>query len=139
MFKTIILVVMTCLLLACSKPVFHEDNGQILSIASLKGKWIFVNYWAGWCENCQQEVPELNKFYQNHKNHAVVLAVNYDGLKNPQLKQAADRFHITFPVLQENPWKVFHLGMVDVVPTMFVINPKGQVVKKLLGPQTERT
>ena len=136
-FMAAIFVAASILLSACSKPVLKTSNNHLVSISSLKGKWVFINYWASWCVHCRKEVPELNKFYQDHRDKVVVLGINYDGLVNPQLASAVHRFGITFPVLATNPWKMFHLNEVNVVPTTFVLNPQGHLVYKLLGPQTE--
>ncbi len=138
--KIFLALLLTLGLVACSgQPSFHDANGNKISLSDYKGKWVFVNYWATWCHSCVHEIPELNAFNKSHQANAAVLGVNYDGLQPPQLNQAITKFSIQFPVLEENPQQKLNLANVDVVPTTFLIDPKGHVVKALLGPQTSKT
>ena len=47
---------------------FVDTNGNHLSVASLKGKVVFINFWATWCPPCRAEMPSLNKLYQEFEN-----------------------------------------------------------------------
>lgn len=118
-------------------PIFHDTQGHAFQFSSLRGKWIFINYWATWCHSCKHEVAALNQFYHQYKTKKVqVLGVNFDRLKGKALKEAIKTLGIQFPVLLERPNKVLGLEAVGIVPTTFVINPKGELVRTLLGPQT---
>ena len=139
-----VMVVMLCVLsfsmMSCSQadPVFHDTDGKAVQLKKLRGKWVVVNYWASWCGGCIQEIPELNHFYKDHQNDDVVfLGVNFDQLPPEVLRDAIARTAITFPVLIGDPNPVWRLGEVDVLPTTFIINPKGRVVKQIVGPNTE--
>ncbi len=143
MKKILILSVfcITALLSAChqekSEAVFQDNQGQTIQFSKLHGKWIFINYWATWCHSCMAELPVLNQFYKNNKNNnIIILGVNYDGLPNSKIMIVVKNLQIQFPVLLENPDTALKLADVAVVPTTFVINPSGQLVKTLLGPQT---
>jgi len=119
-----------------SSPLMHEADGKLVSRQSLQGKWVFINIWAPWCHPCRHEIPALNAFYKKHHDHVVVLGSDYDQPQQPALQVFKHQLKIAFPVLVDNPFPVFHLDRVGVVPTTFVINPSGQVVRQLLGPQT---
>ena len=79
-FKQIISSALVALFLnqAVAQPLFTDLNGHNLSFSSFKGKWVFVNYWASWCQPCLDEIKELNKFYALQNPDAVLLAVNFD-------------------------------------------------------------
>ena len=119
---------------------FIDTNGQSYNSKDFKNKWVIINYWASWCDSCIDEVPELNKFYFNNKNsNIVILGVNYDHLRDPHLTNAIDKLGIRFPVLKQDPGKELRLGVVSVLPTTFVINPNGDIVKKIIGANTEQS
>ncbi len=136
--NSIIIVLLSSLfLMGCEKPpvTLHDSVG---GIASPKDKWVLLSYWADWCENCADEVPELNRFYAHHASNVLFYGVNYDQLPKNQLVVAMKKMHMTYPSLLDNPSSIWSLDMVDLIPVLFVINPQGQVVKKIVGPVTAK-
>lgn len=118
----------------------HDSEGRLMKLSDLHNKWIVVNYWAEWCGGCVEEIPELNRFYQhNQDKNIVVLGVNYDQPPSLYLQQSIRRIGIEFPVLQEDPRMLWQLGDIAVLPTTFIINPQGDVVRKIIGPNTEQS
>ena len=56
---------------ACSQasdPIVKDTQGKTFKLSQLHGKWIIVNFWAGWCDACREEIPDLNKFNEKIKN-----------------------------------------------------------------------
>jgi thiol-disulfide isomerase/thioredoxin len=118
----------------------HDGDGRLIPMSELKNKWIVINYWADWCDSCIVEIPELNNFYLHNQNKNVLMfGVNYDQLPQNYLKQSMRRVGIEFPVMLEDPILLLKLGEVSVLPTTFIINPKGRVVRKIIGASTEDT
>ncbi|HAZ7574315.1 TlpA family protein disulfide reductase [Legionella sp. PATHC032] len=123
-----------------AEALLKDNFGHNIPFSSLKGKWVFINYWASWCETCVDEIPEFNRFYKNHKKDAVALyAVNYDALPLPEQKLLIKKFNINYPNLLKDPAQDLQLGDITGVPVTFVFNPKGQLIKKLYGGQTAET
>lgn len=114
-----------------------DTHGKSTALSELKGKWVFINYWAGWCPSCIEEIPELNRFYKNHQKDPVVLyAVNYDGLALFEQQGLIGKYGINYPSLIKNPATELNLGDINGVPVTFVINPEGKLVKALYGGQS---
>lgn len=133
----ILLSVMSC---AQGDPIFSDTQGRSVQISQLRGKWVVVNYWAAWCHSCIEEMPELNRFYQNNSNKNIVFyGVNYDQLPSEALNEAIKNVDVQFPVLTEDPNTAWQLGDTDMIPVTFIINPDGKVVKKLVGVNTEQS
>lgn len=131
------LVLSLFFLSACSEPTaMHESSGKLISQQFIHGKWLFVNIWAPWCHPCRDEIPALNAFYKKHHNQVVVIGSDYDLPAAKVLEGLKHQLNIGFPVLVEPPFPIFHIKQVGVVPTTFVINPSGQVVRQLVGPHT---
>lgn len=134
------LILMTLTSVSQADVLFKDTQGKTIPFSSLKGKWIVINYWAGWCQTCVDEIPEFNRFYQNHKKDQVALfAVNYDALPLFEQNNLIKKLNISYPNLLQDPAQELSLGDITGVPVTFIFNPEGQLVKKLYGGQTAET
>lgn len=139
--KQFVLCLLTCFALnsAQAAAIFHDAKGNKVSESQFSDKWIVVNYWATWCESCLSEISELNKFYKTNSDKKVLFyGVNYDHLPMKDLKEAIKKVKIGYPVLVEDPTTVWNLSAMDVIPTTFIIDPKGKVVKTIVGPTSAK-
>jgi peroxiredoxin len=116
----------------------QDTQHNPVSLTTLSGKWVVVSYFAVWCGACEQEVPELNHFYEtNRQNNIVVYGVDFDRDTPEQITAAAQHMGIKYPVLIDNPQLAWRLGNVTVLPTTFIINPEGNVVEEIMGSHKE--
>ncbi|VEB34136.1 TlpA disulfide reductase family protein [Legionella cherrii] len=133
-------ILMSVASLSQADVLLKDTLGKTIPFSSLKGKWVLINYWAGWCKTCIDEIPELNRFYQKHEKDPIVLfAVNYDGLPIHKQKKLIQKFNILYPSLASDPALALGLGDIIGVPVTFVINPKGELVDTLYGGQDIKT
>lgn len=116
--------------------ILKEISGKDIPLNSLKGKWVFINYWAGWCQPCVEEIAALNRFYENNKQKVAVFAFNFDNLSVKQQLKLIKQHKITYSSLLNDPAKLLHLTDVVGLPTTFVLNPEGKLIRTLFGPQT---
>lgn len=122
---------------AIASVVLHDLSGHQIPFSSLQGKWVFINYWASWCEPCLEEIPELNRFYDEQKdNNVVMYGVNYDALPVQDQLSLIKEYNIRYPGLKQDPSLQLRLGDIRGVPVTFVFNPKGQLQRALYGGQT---
>jgi len=139
MFKKILIIITFILLTACSQDVtFHQLNGQTTKLSDYRGKWVLINYWASWCKPCYQEIPELNAFYNAHKDKVIVIGVSFDRVNNQQLKQIVKKLTIDFPVLSQDPAESLGITNVPGLPATYVFGPKGKLQQSLFGIQTKQ-
>ena len=104
------------------------------SLASARGHWAVVNHWAEWCKPCIKEIPELNALERKYPQVAV-LGVNFDAARGEELQSQIDSLGIEFPVILEEPSAALGTQLPQVLPTTLILNPDGQLVATLVGPQ----
>lgn len=115
----------------------EEMNGYSFSFSELAGKWVFINYWATWCQYCLDEIPEFNRFYEfQKKNNIQVFAVNYDALPVAKQRALIKQFNIRYPSLKYDPASTLQLGDIRGLPVTYVFNPEGMLYTILYGGQT---
>ena len=130
--RAFIIVFFSLALLGCSKTESHD--------ITYKGHWVFVNYWANWCAPCMTELPELNQFYLKNKDkNVIVIGVSFDPKSQEDVNAFAKALNISFPMLTSFPLKKYGIEGINTLPVTFVINPQGDLVKTLHGPQTEES
>lgn len=113
------------------------DSGQRSGPLSESEQWTFVNYWAVWCKPCIKEIPELNDL--NALAGYQVLGVNFDGVVGEELAEQVERLSIEFSTLDHDPAERLGTTRPQVLPTTLLLNPSGQLVASLIGPQTQAT
>ena len=96
---------------------------------SYQGQWVIINYWASWCGYCMEEVPELNAFYQRHKNKVQLFAVNQEALTTDELIEVIRASGLQYPSFSSDPKRYFRFRMRPLVglPTTLVITPNGRL------------
>ena len=134
--KKILLI--SLILLGCSAktaPQFELLEGGSIDLQSPQ-KLVLINYWAIWCAPCRKEIPEFNQLLAEQGDNIAVLAVNFDGSQGQQLRDEIAKLGIEFPSLLQDPRTLWGLDPVEVLPETLVIGPNGQLLHRLIGPQT---
>jgi cytochrome c biogenesis protein CcmG/thiol:disulfide interchange protein DsbE len=112
-----------------------EGPGRI-SLASLRGKPVVLNFWASWCEPCKGEAAVLQRDWTSYRDRGVVfLGVDYHDLAS-DARRFVSAHELTFPMLEDGSGKVTGDYGVSQVPETYVLNRQGRVVLHLAGPIT---
>ena len=106
---------------------FKNAAGKVVDLGSLKGKVIFLNFWATWCPPCQAEMPSVNKLYQRFKNDPNVVFILVDGDSDlPKAQQYMNRKQFELPVYEVDstiPEQLFKGSL----PTTVVFDKEGRI------------
>lgn len=114
--------------------VLQDATGTTWKLSDLKGKVVFLNFWATWCKPCRDEMPSmeaLNRAMADKPFQMLGIAFNDD------LKMAhsfARRLGATFPVLGNPGQELTQAYMITGVPETFLIDAQGILQHKFIGP-----
>jgi peroxiredoxin len=112
-----------------------DANGNLVSLASYRGKVVMVNFWATWCGTCQNEMPSLEALYHDFKARPdfalVTISVDQEGwsIIAPFLKEKA----YDFPVLADADSRVSAAYGVTALPTTYLVDRNGRIVWNVAG------
>jgi peroxiredoxin len=102
-------------------------SGPKLTLSSLRGSVIVIDFWAQWCEPCKKELPQLEKLAKEFANKdVVVLAVNLDKSKD-NAQRLAHQLGLTMPVLLDPSGSVAGVYDLPKMPSSFLVDKKGIV------------
>lgn len=113
--------------------VFLDENNKEVSLNALKGKVVFINFWATWCPPCREELPSIHKLKQAFRdnNKIVFLLVDIDGNLNKS-KAFMKKHQYDLPVyVPKSPIPSNFLG--KAIPTTVIIDKKGRMVGHIEG------
>ncbi|GAB2955816.1 hypothetical protein GCM10027048_22280 [Hymenobacter coalescens] len=118
--------------------VLPGPDGQPVALASLRGRYVLLDFWASWCKPCRAENPAMVRLYQQyHARGFEMYAVSLDDSREQWLKAiAADQL----PWVQVSDLQGFRSPSVEVydaraVPLTVLLDPQGRVVAKDLRGQ----
>lgn len=112
--------------------------GDTASLASLRGRPVFINFWASWCKPCRGEMSNIAAAYGAHKSEGLaVLAINLtDQERMRDVRRFVDELQIPFPVLLDQKGKVRKSYALRGLPTSVFIDAQGVVRLVNPGPIT---
>ncbi len=114
----------------------YEYNGQsAVRISDLRGKVIFINFWASWCKPCEQEAPALEeawKYYQPSEK-VVFLGVDYVDTE-PEARIFLKKFGNTYPNGPDLGTRISQMFHIQGVPETYVVDTSGILRYVKIGP-----
>jgi cytochrome c-type biogenesis protein len=121
---------------------FKNLQGQDVSLASYKGKVVLVNMWGTWCEPCQGEIPTLIKMQQDYSSKGFTIlgvATNDDldrvipFVHTRKFDVGGQELTMNYPIVMGSDDISTAFGGLLGMPTSFLINRNGDIVKKYIG------
>lgn len=102
-------------------------QGNPVALADLRGKYVLVNNWATWCPPCRAEMPELEAFYQAHREENFVLVGISAGDPADQVATFVQQIGVSFPMWLDPDEQALRAFRTNSLPSSYVIDPQGQV------------
>jgi len=111
-----------------------DPGGRKVSLEKFRGKVVFLNFWATWCESCREEMPSMERLYQEFKGKGLeIVAVNVKD-KRPAALAFVKELKLSYPVLMDPEGEVGLLYGAFGLPVTYLIDRKGMVLARLWGP-----
>ena len=124
----------------------EDQFGNVHRLDDYKGKVIFLNFWATWCGPCRNEMPEIQKLYEEYAAQGENAEVAVIGVAGPGMGGEGSREEITafmeengytYPVLMDETGEMFSYYGISAFPTTFMIDREGNVYGYVSGQLTE--
>ncbi|RMF08098.1 MAG: TlpA family protein disulfide reductase [Candidatus Neomarinimicrobiota bacterium] len=137
---------------AVKAPPFtlSDTRGNWVSLHDLEGKVVLLNFWGTWCAPCRREIPDFIKVYDQLKDQGLeIVGIAISSGSPSDIAAFMKSRGMNYLVLtdidgQETQMVAQHYGEatgepINGIPTTFIIDREGYIVKRYLGPQTEAT
>lgn len=107
---------------------FQQAEEEVIKLSDLRGKIVFINFWASWCPTCREEMPSLNNLYQKYKRDEKIafVVVNKDKDTTDARAYLQER-NFDLPIFKQAsdiPKSVF----TGELPTTVLLDKKGRVI-----------
>lgn len=113
-------------------------DDKAFDLATHRGKWVIVNFWATWCAPCIAEMPDISDFVTS-RHDVVAIGLAYEDTDKQEIVDFLKKRPVAYFIAQVDvnaPPKDF--ATPRGLPTTYLIDPQGRIAKHFLGPITEK-
>ncbi len=111
-----------------------NPDGRKVSLKDFRGKVVFLNFWATWCEACRDEMPSMQRLYREFKDKGFeIVGVNVKD-KRADALAFVKKLQVTYPIVLDPDGEVGLLYGAFGMPLSYLIDKKGMVLARLWGP-----
>ncbi len=112
---------------------FADSKGNKLSLGDLKGKVVFINFWATWCPPCIAEMPSINNLYKRYRDKSKITFIMVDVDANFQKsKSFMDKNNYDLP-LYIPASQIPSNFLSGAIPTTVILDKSGKMVGRIEG------
>jgi thiol-disulfide isomerase/thioredoxin len=113
-------------------------DGKEVSLSSLKGKAVMVNFWATWCEPCPIEMPWMVELQDKYRKDGFeIIGVAMDDSDNKEIAAFAKKMNVNYTILKGSEKVADLYGGLDGLPTNFFLDRNGKVIDSFKGLRSE--
>ena len=110
-------------------------DGRTVSLAGLRGKVVWVDFWASWCPPCRAETPVLRDLYARHRDDGLeIVGVSVQESSAEDVRRYAETYGIEYPIVADLTGEAFRSWEVYGLPTQFLVDRSGVIRAIVQGP-----
>lgn len=111
----------------------NDIKGNPLSLSSLRGKYVILDFWGSWCGWCIKGIPDMKKYYEKYAGKFEILGVDCNDTEE-KWKNAVEKYELPWlHVYNPRNCSVLEDYGVTGFPTKIVISPEGKIAKVIVG------
>ena len=108
-------------------------NGKDLSLSSLRGKYVVLDFWGSWCIWCIKGMPKMKEYYEKYKGKFEILGVDCNDTE-AKWKAAIEKHQLPWlHVYNPKTSDVLNKYAIQGFPTKIIVGPDGKIVKTIVG------
>lgn len=111
------------------------SEGEPVSLDSLRGQVVLVNFWATWCGPCEEEMPAMERLYRelgDREFELVAISVDRDA---EAVRDFRERLALSFPILLDPEKRASAAYQTHRYPESYLIDRDGTLVSRFIGPR----
>ena len=117
----------------------QDLDGRPVTLAALRGKVVWLNFFASWCPPCQQETPILRSLADTYRDRGLeVVGISVQETTAADVKAYADRYRLRYTIGFDGSGHVLRAYRVFALPTQFFIDVNGVIHHVVSGPVDEQ-
>ena len=112
----------------------NDLNGKPLTLSSLRGKYVILDFWGSWCGWCIKGIPQMKEYYQKYAGKFEILGIDCNDPEE-KWKAAVEKYELPWLHVY-NPRgdsKVLEQYEIQGFPTKIIVGPDGKIVKPIIG------
>jgi len=110
-----------------------DIDGTIHRLSDYRGQVVIVNFWATWCPPCREEMPSMQRAWEQIQDEdIVILAIDVGEDEDTIFTFTAD-YPVEFPLLLDLDSRVIQEWPVRGLPTTFIVDPQGRIAYRAIG------
>lgn len=115
-------------------------KGKIHTLKEFQGKIILLNFWATWCPSCKEDIISLIAIYNQYRDSGLeIVGISLDKKELGVVDSFVQEMNIPYTILLGDEMVVKNYGEFKGVPTTFLLDKEGRIVKRYSGQITEET
>jgi cytochrome c-type biogenesis protein len=116
-----------------------NEAGETFRLRDLRGRVVFLNFWATWCLPCRDEIPEINAMFRDLESQGLaVVGASWNDTAS-DIEQFKQEIKVDYPILLDAETIGGQFGGIQSFPTTFIIDREGRIRYKVSGQRNRAT
>jgi thiol-disulfide isomerase/thioredoxin len=108
-------------------------EGGMVKLSALRGKIVFLNFWATWCPPCRAEMPAIESLHQRFADKGLEIIAVDCAEETAAVQTYITNAGYTFPVALDTNGKTSGSYGVSAIPTTYIIDHNGKIISRVVG------